>query len=93
MSDNANILRGEGISQLAASFTDSADAMGRLVERLDELTAIACKGGGDKAVQRHKKRGKLPPRDRIRSILDTGAPFLELSQLAGHEMYGMACLC
>ena len=33
-------------------------------------------------------RGKLLPRDRLDHLLDPGAPFLELSQLAAHGMYG-----
>ena len=27
-------------------------------------------------------------RDRINELLDPGSPFLELSQLAGHNLYG-----
>ena len=33
-------------------------------------------------------RQKLLPRQRIGQILDAGSPFLELSQLAAHEVYG-----
>ena len=39
-------------------------------------------------MERHKSRKKLMPRDRVQSILDPGSPFLELSQLAGYELYG-----
>ena len=35
-----------------------------------------------------RSRGKLLPRERIDLLLDEGSPFLELSPLAGHEMYG-----
>lgn len=28
------------------------------------------------------------PRERISALLDPGSPFLELSQLAGHQLYG-----
>jgi len=38
--------------------------------------------------ERNKKRNKLFVRDRITKLLDPGSPFLELSQLAGYEMYG-----
>jgi 3-methylcrotonyl-CoA carboxylase beta subunit len=44
-------------------------------------------GGGVKAVERHHKRGKLLPRERIDRILDPGAPFLELSPLAAGGLY------
>lgn len=45
-------------------------------------------GGGASAVSRHRERGKLLPRERIEKILDAGSPFLELSTLAGHQLYG-----
>ena len=44
-------------------------------------------GGSPEAVDRHHKRGKLLPRERIDRILDPGAPFLELSPLAANGMY------
>jgi len=44
-------------------------------------------GGGPQARARHEKRGKLLPRERVRLLLDPGSPFLELSQLAAHDMY------
>jgi 3-methylcrotonyl-CoA carboxylase beta subunit len=44
-------------------------------------------GGGESARDKHLARGKLLPRDRIRALLDTGSPFLELSQLAALGMY------
>ena len=36
---------------------------------------------------RERQRGKMVPRDRIDFLLDKGSPFLELSQLAGWELY------
>ena len=44
-------------------------------------------GGGEDAVKKHKSRNKLLPRERIEKILDPGSPFLELSTLAGEEVY------
>ncbi|MES1907389.1 MAG: hypothetical protein MHM6MM_000514 [Cercozoa sp. M6MM] len=44
-------------------------------------------GGGPKLQERHKSRGKMLPRERVAALCDPGTPFLELSQLAGHEMY------
>ena len=87
--DNSSVLRGEGVSQLSPpGFAASQAAMQQLLTRLEQLTAAACQGGGAQAVKRHKDRSKLPPRDRIGAILDTGSPFLELSHLAGHGLYG-----
>ncbi|MDQ3725472.1 MAG: methylcrotonoyl-CoA carboxylase [Actinomycetota bacterium] len=44
-------------------------------------------GGGPKAVERHRGRGKLTARERIEALFDPGAEFLELSPLAAHGMY------
>jgi 3-methylcrotonyl-CoA carboxylase beta subunit len=59
-----------------------------LVEDLEEKVAGIRKGGGEKYQQRHLSRGKLLPRDRIEALIDPGSPFLELSQLAAHGVYG-----
>lgn len=44
-------------------------------------------GGGERARERHRERGKLPVRDRIDHLLDPGSPFLELSPLAAWGLY------
>ena len=87
--DNSNVLP-PGASPLSFGFQANKAAMDALVARLRELVAKALRGGGDKAIQRHRERGKLLPRERIDALLDPGSPFLELSQLAGHNMYGAA---
>ncbi len=45
-------------------------------------------GGGARSRERHVGRGKLLPRDRVGALIDPGSPFLELSQMAAHGMYG-----
>jgi len=52
-----------------------------------ELARVAL-GGGERARKRHVGRGKLLPRDRVDRLVDPGAPFLELSPMAGHGLYG-----
>src|SRR5215471_2382660 len=47
-------------------------------------------GGGERAVALHRQRGKLLARERIDTLLDPGAPFLELSALAAYDMYDNA---
>ncbi len=37
--------------------------------------------------EKFQKRGQLLPRDRLARLLDRGAPFLELSSLAGYKMH------
>jgi len=63
-------------------------AMRALVDDLHAQVMRIKQGGGEKARERHLARGKLLPRERIRRLLDPGSPFLELSQLAAHGMYG-----
>ena len=36
--------------------------------------------------EKAKAKGKLLPRERINALVDPGTPFLELSQLAGHNL-------
>lgn len=58
-----------------------------LLEKLNALHAKVKMGGGASAVDRHHARKKFLPRERIEKILDPGSSFLELSALAGHELY------
>ncbi len=59
-----------------------------LVEALRETVATVKLGGPERSRERHLSRGKLLPRDRVHTLLDPGAPFLELSQLAAYGLYG-----
>jgi len=45
------------------------------------------KGGSEKAIEKHKNRGKLLARERINLLLDVNTPFLELSALAAYSLY------
>ncbi|MFN0281540.1 MAG: acyl-CoA carboxylase subunit beta [Kineosporiaceae bacterium] len=58
-----------------------ATMLARIAEiEVEHARAVA--GGGDRAVARHRSRGKLLPRERIELLLDPDSPFLELSPLA-----------
>ncbi|MFC3998849.1 carboxyl transferase domain-containing protein [Nocardiopsis sediminis] len=70
------------------AFTANAAANRALVARLRELLDTAALGGPEKTRIRHVERGKLLPRDRVDALLDPGSPFLELSPLAAHGLYG-----
>src|ERR1700704_2751753 len=61
--------------------------MAALVAELHERTEQIARGGGDKAVERHRSRGKLTARERIDRLVDPGAAFLELNALAAWDMY------
>ncbi|MDQ4008170.1 MAG: acyl-CoA carboxylase subunit beta [Actinomycetota bacterium] len=68
--------------------TETATAPGNREAMLAQLDALAAEharaveGGGQKYVERHHRRGKLLPRERIELLVDEDAPFLELSPLA-----------
>ena len=61
--------------------------MSELVSELRERTAEVARGGGEKALEKHRSRGKLTARERIDRLLDPDTAFLELSALAAWEMY------
>jgi 3-methylcrotonyl-CoA carboxylase beta subunit len=74
-------------------YRDNERAMRALVDGLQGEVARVARGGSRAAMDKHKDAGKLPARERIRVLLDTGSPFLELSQLAAHGMYGGDIAC
>ena len=71
----------------APTFLANSAAMRQTAELVEMHAARARAGGSERAVALHKRRGKLLPRERLQAVLDVGAPFLELSPLAGHELY------
>jgi 3-methylcrotonyl-CoA carboxylase beta subunit len=70
--------------EFKANVAAHEELLGDLRAQLERVAA----GGGEKARDRHVSRGKLLPRDRVDHLLDPGAPFLELSPLAAHGLYG-----
>ena len=69
------------------TFQQNANNMQALAADLRKLLVKIQEGGGEKARERHRQHGKLLPRDRIELMLDPGSHFLELSALAGYELY------
>jgi len=69
------------------SFEKNRRHMQTQVDDLRRVFADIREGGGPKAQERHTARGKLLPRERLNAVLDPGSPFLELSQLAAHNVY------
>ena len=65
----------------------------RMTELVAELRARTARvaergaGGDDRAIERHRERGKLLVRERIDRLLDPGTAFLELSPLAANGLY------
>ncbi len=78
---------GSFVDPNSEEFKENAEAYQKLLEELHDRTRQARRGGGQKAQQRHKERGKMPVRDRVDSLLDPDTAFLELSPLAAYGMY------
>ncbi|GAC1482165.1 MAG: carboxyl transferase domain-containing protein [Acetobacteraceae bacterium] len=72
----------------APAFRANKERMDDLVAALRQEVDRVREGGGETARKRHLARNKLLPRDRVRALIDPASPFLELSQLAAHGMYG-----
>ncbi|REL32796.1 carboxyl transferase domain-containing protein [Thalassotalea euphylliae] len=75
------------INPRSQEFLDNAAHMQQQVGDLNTTIADIQLGGGEKSRERHLARGKLLPRERVYQLLDAGSPFLELSQLAAHQVY------
>jgi 3-methylcrotonyl-CoA carboxylase beta subunit len=69
-------------------YQDNERSMRALAADLRREVGKVAQGGARGAMEKHRAAGKLPARERIRVLLDTGSPFLEFSQLAAHGMYG-----
>jgi 3-methylcrotonyl-CoA carboxylase beta subunit len=69
-------------------FADNRAAMQLNVEDLRSTLQRNAAGGSAAARDKHTKSGKLLARERISALLDPGSPFLELSALAAHGVYG-----
>jgi len=68
-------------------FKENERLVGEAMARLEQLTRRAQQGGSAKAREKHLARKKMLPRDRVTALIDPGTTFLELSPLAGHELY------
>jgi len=69
------------------AFAANAKVNRGLVEELRARAGEAALGGPKASRERHVGRGKLLPRDRVMRLIDPGAPFLEMGQLAANGMY------
>jgi len=70
-------------SEFAANEAHMRGLVADLQEKLEEVE----QGGGEKARDKHTKRGKMLPRERVGQLIDPGTPFLELSPMAAYGMY------
>ena len=75
------------IDRAADEFARRRTRMEELVAELRDRSAQVALGGGEKAMERHTSRGKLPARERIDRLVDPGTAFLELNALAAWDLY------
>ncbi len=72
-------VHGEGFAQnreaMLAAIASFRDVEQKVLDKANEAKA------------KFEKRGQLLPRERINLLLDPGAPFLELSSLAGYKLH------
>jgi 3-methylcrotonyl-CoA carboxylase beta subunit len=69
------------------AFAENTATLRGLTEDLRARVSEIKQGGGTRSSERHLSRGKLLPRERVRTLLDPGTPYLELSQLAAYGVY------
>lgn len=68
-------------------FKNNKAALAAQIQQLQGTLAKIAAGGSEKSRQRQLEHGKLLVRERINKLLDPGAAFLELSPLAGYQLY------
>ena len=75
------------IERGSETYAQRGERMDALVRELRERSAQVARGGGDRATERHRSRGKLTARERIDRLVDPDSAFLELGALAAWDMY------
>jgi acetyl-CoA carboxylase carboxyltransferase component len=75
------------VERSSSDFARRRERMEALVAELRERTAGVAQGGGERAMERHRSRGKLPGRERIDRLCDPDTAFLEFSALAAWDLY------
>ncbi|MEP0821755.1 MAG: acyl-CoA carboxylase subunit beta [Ignavibacterium sp.] len=61
--------------------------MAALLKRIRAEADVVREGGGKAAMEKHRRKGKLPARERIRKLIDPGSPFLEIGLFTAYGMY------
>ena len=75
------------VDRTSDAFAARSAHMEGLLAELRERTELVAAGGGARATERHRSRGKLTARERIDLLVDPGTAFLELNALAAWEIY------
>lgn len=75
------------VDRQSDAYSTNSKVMETYISELQSHINKVLAGGGPEAVKRNRSRNKLLPRERIDRLIDPASSFLELSQLAGHELY------
>lgn len=68
-------------------FNKNEDAMRLTISQMRQRHAQISLGGGKKAIEKAKEKGKLSPRDRIDYLIDADTEFQEIAAFTAYEMY------
>jgi 3-methylcrotonyl-CoA carboxylase beta subunit len=79
---------GSKLDVKAARFGSNLAALKVLMAALRSVESEIRLGGGAKAAEAQKAKGRLTVRERLALLLDEGSEFLELGLWAAHGMYG-----
>ncbi len=69
------------------NFNKNEDHNKLLLSELRQRLAKVKLGGGDKSIEKHKAKGKMTARERIKYLLDEKKPSIEIAAFAGEGMY------
>lgn len=58
-----------------------------LTSQMKQRHAQVSLGGGKKAMEKAREKGKMAPRERIEYLIDKGSEFMEIGAFTGWEMY------
>lgn len=78
------------LNSQSSEFSENYSHMKSLVEEWRKKVETAKLGGGEKAIERLRKKNKLSARERVETLIDPQTSFLEFSTLAANGMYGDA---
>mmetsp|Transcript_2977 Transcript_2977/g.4356 ORF Transcript_2977/g.4356 Transcript_2977/m.4356 type:complete len:586 (+) Transcript_2977:51-1808(+) len=80
-----NILKTK-VNKNGEEFKENEESLKKVTKHLKD-TLKELNEGQETYRKRHKSRGKLLARERIEKLIDPNTAFLELSQLAGYDLY------
>jgi acetyl-CoA carboxylase carboxyltransferase component len=75
------------INTSSEQFKKNKEEFERIMDEYREKLRSVVNGSSPRAVEKHKKRGKLLARERIDLLVDPNTPFLELSTMAAYGEY------